>query len=83
MSPEDIHDLLTRLAIFPKPYPRTIEGAVKAIERQRWVAIQAENEWCAKMLEWIDHEVNAESEPIEHECVSARAAAAIRARVKS
>lgn len=82
MTPEDISELLNRLAIFPKPYPRTMDGVAKAIERQRWGAIQAENEGCALTLERVDREIDPKSEPIEHECVSAKGAAAIRARVK-
>ena len=70
MTAEDIHDLLTRLGIFPKPYPRTIEGAVKLIERQRWAVIQGENEACAALAAefWSEGEKVADR---------------IRARVKS
>ena len=77
MSPEDIHELLNRLGIFPKPYPRTIEGVVKTIERQRWSAIQGENEGCASKVSQMTEE--SPSTRGLGVCI----VAAIRARVKS
>ena len=81
MRQEDIHELLNRLALFPKPYPRTIEGVVKAIERQRWAAIQGENEGCVGVAEGACREIG-----INHDmpcCCGSAIAAAIRARVNS
>ena len=42
----------------------------------------AENEHCAALAERVDCEIDPETEPIEHECVTCKVAAAIRARVK-
>ena len=72
MTAEDIAQLLSRLAIFPKPMPKTLDGAVKAIERQRWEHRVQENEACARVAE-------------QHDASDIRPrfiAAAIRARVK-
>ena len=90
MTPEDIHELLNRLGIFPKPYPRTMEGAVKAIERQRWAAIQrqrwaaiqGENEGCAVAAENVYSDEVAALGCDEPSAVAIKIAAAIRARAK-
>lgn len=82
MTPEDIVGLLTRLGIFPKPMPRTLEGAVKEIERQRWGVIVGENEAAAKIADRIAEmcESGAGEYNIGERC--RQVAGLIRARVK-
>lgn len=80
MTPADISDLLTRLGIFPKRMPRTLERAVKLIERQRWEKIVAENEGSALVaVGWGNQNAHKELNAVH---IGEKIAAAIRARVK-
>ncbi len=78
MTSADIHELLNRLAIFPKPYPRNLDGVVKLLERQRWEAVRGENEACAETAEGAACRDQYDAERLDQII-----AAAIRARVKS
>ncbi len=76
MTPTDIAELLTRLAIYPKSQPKTLDGVVKLIERQRWEHTARENEQCAVLAEGT---VCHDRHDAEH--LDQLIAAAIRARV--
>jgi hypothetical protein len=56
-------------------YRCILRGDLEAVVEE---AILAERERCAKVAEQVDREIDPETEPIEHECVSAKIAAAIR-----